>query len=499
MRIKFTTQYIAKVCRRIKKMAFSSFNKYQYDKSLDYIETVARINYNFNFVYTDLELENLLKNISSEVISVKEFKPIRGRFVFYDFYCAGKVLDLQYIRALISWGCEFLYIVERNDWNILQNVLPEVLRYDKAEVFELDASLSNIQRIQLAYNKIVEYRPQKAFLQIVPWDVIAVTLFNALPQIERYQINLTDHTFGLGVKCIDYSIEFRDLGCIVSQEKRGIPKERLLLQSYYPIIDKGNFEGFPKQVTSDKTVIFSGSSYYKIYGKAGMFFKMLKGILDMNSSVIILFAGTGDSKPFEKFIEENNYSERIILLGFRSDINEILENCDIYLDTYPLGGGLMAQLAAVHTRPILSYADSKQLLNDVESIVCANQDLQVRIACNTLESFLEEASKLIDDKEYRMQKGIELKHCVINPNDFNKKLYTLIMENKNNIDLNHYTIDYEDVADLYLEISNHFLYTFPMFMGSKFKSSILYLFPRVAMSLLLYLFINPRKMLAIFK
>lgn len=499
MRIKFTEQNIVEICDKIKRMAHNSFNKSQYDSSLRFIETVAKINYNYNFIYTDPELEALLKNISCEVIRKKEFIPIPGRFVFYDFFCAGKVLDLQYIRAMISWNCEFLYIVEKNAWNVPLNVLPEVQAYAKAEIFEVDQRLSRIDKIRLIYNKIIEYRPQKSFLQLAPWDVVAATVYCALFQIERYQINLTDHAFWLGVECIDYSIEFRDLGCVVSQEKRGIPRERLLLQPYYPIVNKGKFKGFPKQVTNDKIVIFSGASYYKIYGKSGTYFKILKGILDNNPSVIILFAGSGDSRPFEKFIEENNYSERIILLGYRSDISEILENSDIYLDTYPLGGGIMVQLAATHCKPILSYAANKQLLHDVESIVCTNREMHVKIACTTLESFFQEADRLISDKMYRINKGIELNKCMISATDFNKNLYALIMSNKNNINSAYSLIDYKEVSDLYLENANHLLYILPIIIGCEFKFSTLYLFPKVAVALLLYLLMNPKKIIVIFR
>lgn len=500
MKQKIVQKDIIKVCDKIKEMLNSAFVESQFEKVLSLIDIYARINYNFNFIYTDLEIEDLLSKLSSKLILSKtDFVPISGRVVFYDFFCAGKVLELQYLRAFMAWGIEFLYIIERNSWNNLCRVLPEIEQYDKAEIFEIEETLSLTEKICLTYDRIVKYKPEKAFLQLAPWDVVAVTIFHALPQITRYQINLTDHAFWLGTKCIDYIIEFRNYGCTVSFEKRGISQKKILLQPFYPIIKYGDFQGFPEQVTKDNVVIFSGASYYKIYGEDKMFFRMLTDILELNPSVIILYAGQGDEGPLVNFIKKNNYEKRIFLLGFRSDINEVLEHCDIYLDTYPVGGGLMSQLAAINSKPILSYSNKMGLLNDVDSVVCTNNYDYINISHSDYTEFLKDANRLIHDKDYRSQMGCNLKKCMISSFDFNINLRKLIMLNKNEFDFHFEDIDYENIYHLYLDVENNYLHSFLLMMGKKFGFSTFRLFPKIAFLMFMYVLRNPRSILLVFK
>lgn len=44
----------------------------------------------------------------------------------------------------------------------------------------------------------------------------------------------------------------------------------------------------------------------------------------------------------------------VFLIGDRHDINEVFKHSDIFLNTYPIGGGLMTQYAAANSKPILS-------------------------------------------------------------------------------------------------------------------------------------------------
>ena len=95
-----------------------------------------------------------------------------------------------------------------------------------------------------------------------------------------------------------------------------------MLQPYYPIKNRWPFAGFPEN-TAGKTVLFSGGGLYKIYGAGGKYFEIVKDILDLYPNVVLLYAGTGDTAPFERFIKENNFCNRIFLLGFRKDITAI--------------------------------------------------------------------------------------------------------------------------------------------------------------------------------
>ena len=64
------------------------------------------------------------------------------------------------------------------------------------------------------------------------------------------------------------------------------------------------------------------------------FLKVAKEVIDANPLVHFIIAGSGDGKSLiDKFIEENNLSSRIHLLGFRKDITKVMKSLDVFLIT----------------------------------------------------------------------------------------------------------------------------------------------------------------------
>lgn len=441
----FTIEKVEQLYNKVKTLANESMRKGKWNDALNRIDLAARIAYTYNHNYMDVECEELLNTLSKNIISEPiDFIPIENRFVFYDSTgSSNRGLVHQYIRALISWDVDFLYMLGSYNPVEAKILLNEIESFPKAEIFILDSSISKERQIKSVYQKLENYKPQKALLYLTPWDVVALTSFNASTQITKYQINLTDHAFWLGAKCIDYSLEFREFGCTISEQKRGIHKDKLLLQPFYPIIIPSKFMGLPKEVTSEKVIIFSGGAYYKIYGDNDRFFYILKQILDENPTAIILFAGWGDDKPIKRFILKNKVENRLLLLGFRRDINELVEACDIYLGTYPMSGGLMSQYAAVNGKPIISYTSPSRPGEYIESIVCHNIKTKITLTYSNLDDFFVNVKKMIDDKDHRKHYSDILKEAVILPNEFNASLYQLVTTNINNRIINKQVIDYE--------------------------------------------------------
>jgi hypothetical protein len=153
-----------------------------------------------------------------------------------------------------------------------KQIISEIKAYSKAELFIVDKSLTKTEKIKSISSKIIDFKPEKAFLHLYPSSVVAVTVWNSLKEVIRYQINLSDHAFWLGTKCINYSLEFRNYGCTVSYEKRNLSEDKLLIQPYYPIMQCESFIGFPQHIADDAIKIFTGGSYYKMYGKSDFFF-----------------------------------------------------------------------------------------------------------------------------------------------------------------------------------------------------------------------------------
>lgn len=477
-----TIKDITKIYGKIKSLARASMGRGDYMETLSLVETAAQIAYNFNWIYADEELESMLSDISRQVIqSPKNYTPIRGRMVFYDaFAWDNRGLTQQYIRAMMSWDVELLFVLEGNDLRQSSGIVEELRKYPKAELFTIDTKLPKVEQIRVLYDKISNFAPEKAFLHIKPESVVAVVLWNALSQTTRYQINLTDHAFWLGVKCIDYSLEFRNYGYTVSLEKRGLRADQLLLQPYYPITDCEPFAGFPDEVTSENIVIFTGGSYYKMYGENDIFFTIMSSLLELDPRVIIIVAGSGNVRPLKEYIYQNNLEKKILLIGSRRDINHVFANCDIYLSTYPLTGGLMGQFAAINAKPILSYTSPSIACNFTEGFLNWGDCSSWHVTHTEKDRLLQEAKELISDTAYRKKRGEEAKTHVATSTEFATHLKRLIAANANCSPAIVECIDYHRFTESYLEIENKYLSSFKMMIVTKFRLRLFVLFPMMA-------------------
>lgn len=478
-----TRKDITSAYNKIKRIARKSFDKKKYNDSLAKISIAAKLAYYINFIYTDVELENMLNDISKNIIpKPADFISVGNRYVFIDSFGNSKVLALQYLKALISWDVEILYILESYSKIEESKEIRELLNtYSRGTILVVDPELETAEKIKLIFNRISDYKPFKILLHITPWDVIATTVMYAFNNVTRYQINMTDHAFWLGSCCIDYTIEFRSYGCTVSLEKRNIDKNHILVQPFYPIIKNDVFQGFPVELNEDKVIIFSGGTYYKIFGENDLFFLILKRILEENPSAVILFAGMGNGRNrLENFISSNRLEKRMILLGERKDINEVFKNCDIYLNTYPFGGGLMSQYAAYNAKPILALTKANAFNNDLEDIVFSNSDKKQQICFTNVEDLLQETKRLVNDREYRVYKGQQLKEGIISPEQFSSNLYRLMDTGVNLFPIEKKSINFMAFQDWYLDIHNKYSNKIGYVIYVNFRMLAFLYFPRIS-------------------
>lgn len=431
--MRITELYINKLYDKLKNKAKNSFKRNDFDNSLIYLQGASFTAYNFHLGFKDDDIESMLKNIS-KILKKNTITEAfdNNKCVFFDsFSLDHQALTQQYIKAIIQSGWNLLYITEANiNSERAKDIKNEIMQYDKSSIIQIPSDIRGIDRSQFIYDSIIKFEPSKLFMHILPNAVYAATAFYALPKgIDRFQINLTDHTFWIGKGCLDYSIEFRPLGALLSLRRRLIPKNNIFIIPYYPIISSTKFQGLPYQC-EDKIVVLSGGAYYKILDEKNTFFKLMKIILEISENVIIIFAGRGDPTLFQKFIKENNYEDRLILIGYRKDINEVFKKSDIYLNTYPFIGGLMCQYAALNSKPILSYYSEKT--SKAEETVC--QKKHINISLSDFESFRLEAEKFIFDKQYRESRGKDLKSCIVDESDFNEIFIRTITKKKNLFD-----------------------------------------------------------------
>ncbi|PRY53668.1 hypothetical protein B0I27_103138 [Arcticibacter pallidicorallinus] len=464
---------------KIKRLANGKFLKQEYGSSLAHIESAAIHAYNFNIVYTDPDLEEMIEKISSKLFEQVSNRSNTGRILFYDsFGWENRGLTQQYIRALIKLGYSFLYVFENKHSKYSATIEAELRAFpSQVEVFEMDIEMPLIARGQDLYQRILEYNPDKGLLHLSPGCSMALSVFHAFPNIEWININLTDHAFWLGSKLFHKNIEFRDYGYSISLRKRFFKHEQLARLPYYPIMEPSPFEGFPERaMLKDKVIVFSGGSFYKVYGDNGLFFTILDQLLVENPEIVLLFAGSGDPAVFKMFIDAKGYQERVLLLGHRKDINELFTKCDIYLGTYPLSGGLMSQYAAVNGKPILAYTSDDLPANYVEEVVCHNRNF--KITYTDLREFFDYAKRLVRDPQFREGEGSKLRQVVISPEQFAEELDEILKYSESHRRMKEIRINYERFSQLYLEIENQFTNAAKNYLISRYRLRAIILFPK---------------------
>ncbi|MEN6462595.1 MAG: hypothetical protein ABFC94_14665 [Syntrophomonas sp.] len=431
--MKLTKENINKLYERLKLKAVESLSSNRLNDCLIYLKGASTTAYYFYLGFKDDVIEDMLKKISLSID--KDPLPVDfvdDNCVFYDsFSLDNKGLTQQYIRAIIKAGWNLLYITESSICDERgKNIINEISQYDKSSIIQIPSDIYGLTRSQFIYDAVIKFKPRKLFMHISPNAVNAVTAFYALPrQVEKFQINLTDHTFWIGTGCVDYSLEHKSYGASLSVKRRNISKNDVFIIPCYPIVTGTDFLGFPYQC-KDKIIVLSGGAYYKVIDNKDTFFKLAKIVLGTSDEVVILYAGSGDSSLFEKFIKQNCYEDRLILIGYRKDIGEVFRRSDIYLNTYPYIGGLMTQYAAQYSKPILSYTSIG--LCRAEEMVCQKNHIDLSIF--DLESFKVEARKLIMSKEYRDRRGSEIKNCIISEPEFNKIFIRTVAEKENQFD-----------------------------------------------------------------
>lgn len=415
-----------------------------YEESLSYIQHCVILAQQFNWIYSDNDLEFLVEQISSKCVKPCNYIPQNKRVVFFDDFCRSFVLAIQYLDALKFAGYEVLYVsTKQNDLLGRGLIYDKLTKYDNVTIYKASSS-TNLDVILEIREQINHFCPSKILLHCYAYSTIIPVLYSLPKETKSYYINLADQTFWLGSQAIDYVLEFRQFGVSVSQQRRGICPEQQLLIPFYPIVDNNPFLGFPKECTEEgKVLIFSGCDMYKVLDEKRMFWHLIKRILDTFPEVVFFFATKSDEigmSILQDFIHTNHFEGRFIHTKFRPDINEILAHVDIYMGSCPASGSLMSQLAARNATPILQYYYPGTPDDETEQAICINEQFQ--ISFQDEEAFMLEAERLIHDVSYRHAQGKRLQNAMMDIDYFNQLVEKTLLQNKTQVPLKPYEINY---------------------------------------------------------
>lgn len=465
------------ICNHIKDDIDTDLQRNDIENAISKISVVEVLS-SMNAEFLDQRLESQINSISRNLFTTSPtYNPIHKNVVFcdsmmWDFHG----LTQQYLRALMALEYNILYIKTSVSSHPSDNIEKELSDYGKYSIIKFSKKQRNIERVKQIYEAIVVNRPELILIHSFSvFDAIALLPFESTP---RYRVNLGNHLSWIGVSCTDYLIDFNNWGYTISIQKRGFDKEKIYKLPFYPIDSEYPFEGFPSSVTDDRVVMFSGGATYKIIDDNSTFLHLVRRLLIENPSLVFLYAARDSDQYLINFIEKYNLKDRFILIGYRSDINEVIKHIDIYLQTYPIGGGLMEKYAIINKKPILAYVKPERLSFDLQvddrPIVVGSDSYKKAYADQ--EEFCREANKLISDSSYRHSVGADLHKYCITPEIFNMEFHNIINNSKDKLAFKNQvvTVDYQGLRKEYNEncITNINSYILTLLSVYRFKTLI---------------------------
>ena len=404
------------------------------DKACMLIRISSKIQNAWNQNYTDDDLEKCIEIMADKKKSLLDsYKENDDVILFYDgFGLDTRGLALIYVKALCELGYSVVYLVPE----VAKNNQPEIKKVTDGKdiTFVYLQKSQGDELITEILDVVTQYRPRDAFFYTTPDDVEACIAFSAMEKrIRRFQINLTDHAFWLGRNAFDYCIEFREYGACVSNEYRKIPADKIKLLHYYPYFDKSiPFAGFPFE-TDNRPIMFSGGSLYKTFDEDGTYYDMVEQIMRKHEDLIFAYAGYGDRSGLEEL--QNKFPKRVYIMDERKDLFGLMRHCTLYLNTYPMLGGLMTQYAAIAGRLPLTIADITE--NSLDGLLLNREELSVEF--KNKDDLIKEADKLLSDVDYR--KNEEEKLNVVDEDIFRCELENLLNKEKTIFDIHFHHID----------------------------------------------------------
>lgn len=445
------------------KIAKKEYSKGHVEEALDSLYHACALEHLFNFRLKDEEIENLLQTIAKESFETIKYSE-EECLLFYDSVAmTNSALSMQYLRVLNDLDCKIVYLVKTMSPDKQSKGLIDYAN-EQGFIVEVASNDSrNIKGINFIRNIIQKYQPNNIFLHMSNDDVYGCIAFSNIESATKFYINHGDEQFWVGTWLFDYILEFRGMGLDASIRHRGISQEKCIVNPYYPIVKDVDFQGFDFEVPDGKTIIFSGGRFLKVYSESAKFMDVIREILITHANAFFVFAGSGDEKPMLEYIHKHSLEDRWKVIGYRSDLLEVMKHVDIYLGTYPQSGALMSQYAAAAGTPLVEMNTNNGGVT--EDLLPRLKDWKITV--DDWPAYFEQVRRLVNDAEYRRTFSAAIKESLISEEDFSENLKKILETNTSSVPYVRRETNIELRSSRLLEAENSYLHRVPGIMSNK--------------------------------
>lgn len=445
------------------KIAKKEYSKGHVEEALDSLYHACALEHLFNFRLKDEEIENLLQTIAKESFETIKYSE-EECLLFYDSVAmTNSALSMQYLRVLNDLDCKIVYLVKTMSPDKQSKGLIDYANEQGFIVEVVSNDSRNIKGINFIRNIIQKYQPNNIFLHMSNDDVYGCIAFSNIESATKFYINHGDEQFWVGTWLFDYILEFRGMGLDASIRHRGISQEKCIVNPYYPIVKDVDFQGFDFEVPDGKTIIFSGGRFLKVYSESAKFMDVIREILITHANAFFVFAGSGDEKPMLEYIHKYSLEDRWKVIGYRSDLLEVMKHVDIYLGTYPQSGALMSQYAAAAGTPLVEMNTNNGGVT--EDLLPRLKDWKITV--DDWPAYFEQVRRLVNDAEYRRTFSAAIKESLISEEDFSENLKKILETNTSSVPYVRRETNIELRSSRLLEAENSYLHRVPGIMSNK--------------------------------
>lgn len=356
--IELKSKYNNFVYNFLKTHYFITYKNKSVQLRLERLESLSKFLFmHFSFYLADFEIEEEIKKIAKEEFSNFQFPVSINSEKKNILHLATEVYDTGgHTRVIRNWIEEdkinnSFFLLTNQKRKLKTTILSEIdfLLTKKTKI--ISKSKIFLEKAQDIFDFIIDNKIDIVILHTHPFDILPLLSLSFKNAPKTILFNHSDHSFCLGAKDVDLTLELREEGKVLSLKYRGTQNSEVV-NLPVKILSKND----EKLKIKNKPIVFvSMASWYKYKPFEGQNFLLGYALfLKKNPKVEMYIIGVNEEQ-FKENIQEH-IPNNLFLMGIVPNPKKYLEKADYYIESFPVGSILAAYDSCIYGAiPIFSY------------------------------------------------------------------------------------------------------------------------------------------------